>query len=151
MDYILVENGEIVGYPRPLPQNWKDVSNFYVAGDDFVRSYGWFPVRVVPVTKGENDIVVGQRFEIHSNEVLQYEEIRTKFESEIQEENNAKWENIRMQRNRLLTESDWTQLSDISISSEKLNEWKIYRQKLRDITEFETPENIVWPIKPIVL
>lgn len=151
MDYILVENGEIVGYPRPLPQNWKDVSNFYVASDEFVRSYGWYPVRVVPVEKTQNDIVIGQRFEIGTREVLQYEEIRSKSESEIQQENNAKWENIRMERNKLLTETDWTQLSDVSLSPEKMNEWKTYRQRLRDITDFETPDSVIWPIKPIVL
>ena len=32
VDYIQVENGEVKGYPRPLPQNWADVSNFYLFG-----------------------------------------------------------------------------------------------------------------------
>lgn len=38
-------------------------------------------------------------------------------------------------RNRLLTQSDWTQLPDAPISTEKKTEWATYRQALRDITE----------------
>lgn len=46
---------------------------------------------------------------------------------------------IRQSRNRKLAESDWTQLPDSPLSEEKKEEWKVYRQKLRDITK---PENI---------
>ena len=36
-------------------------------------------------------------------------------------------------RNQLLTESDWTVLPDSPLSAEKQAEWKVYRQKLRDL------------------
>jgi len=148
VDYIQVENGEVKGYPRPLPQNWADVSNFYLLDDERLRSYGWYPLRFVPAQKTDNDVVTGQSFVIEGNEVVQYEQIRPKTESEIEYEQNLMWQNIRNQRNILLLESDWTQLSDSPLSDEKKVEWQTYRQELRDITSQQDPFNIIWPTKP---
>ncbi len=149
VDYILVENGEVKGYPQPLPRNWADVSNFYLLEDEQVRSYGWYPVRFVPAEKTDNDVVMGQSFVIEGDEVVQYEQIRPKTESEIAEETNQKWQNIRSQRNSLLSESDWTQLPDSPLLSEKKTEWSVYRQELRDVTSQSDPNNIIWPVKPV--
>ena len=57
-------------------------------------------------------------------------------------------ENLRTQRNQLLAETDWMGNSDVTMS----NDWKTYRQALRDITK-TTPaddalSNITWPKKP---
>jgi hypothetical protein len=50
---------------------------------------------------------------------------------------------IREQRNKLLSDSDWTQLSDSS--ADKIT-WAAYRQELRDLTEQTGfPWDIVWP------
>jgi len=60
-------------------------------------------------------------------------------------------EQIRKQRNTLLTESDWTALSDSDLSDEKKEEWKTYRQSLRDITsnaKFPALLSSDWPTKP---
>ena len=56
--------------------------------------------------------------------------------------------NLRTQRNQLLAETDWMGNSDVTMS----NDWKTYRQALRDITK-TTPaddalSNITWPTKP---
>lgn len=149
MDYIQVENGEVKGYPQPLPQNWADVSNFYLLEDEQVRKYGWYPLRFVPAEKTENDLVTGQSFVVEGDEVVQYEQIRPKTESEIQEELISKWENIRNMRNTLLLESDWTQLIDSPLTPEKKTEWSTYRQELRDVTSQSDPKNIIWPSKPL--
>ena len=55
---------------------------------------------------------------------------------------------LREQRNILLAETDWMGNSDVTMS----NDWKTYRQALRDITK-QTPSddalsNITWPNKP---
>lgn len=58
---------------------------------------------------------------------------------------------IRRIRDKLLADSDWTQLPDAqsSMSAYTKEAWAIYRQSLRDIPEQESfPENVVWPIKP---
>lgn len=54
-------------------------------------------------------------------------------------------ENIREQRNELLAETDWTQLSDSSVAST----WTAYRQSLRDLPSQEGfPYTVTWPTKP---
>tara|TARA_Y100000813_G_scaffold177109_1_gene143393 strand:+ start:3312 stop:3602 length:291 start_codon:yes stop_codon:yes gene_type:complete len=55
---------------------------------------------------------------------------------------------LRDQRNRLLAETDWYGMSDVTMDSDMT----VYRQALRDITK-TTPaddalSNITWPTKP---
>tara|TARA_B100000953_G_scaffold231530_1_gene192933 strand:- start:1264 stop:1545 length:282 start_codon:yes stop_codon:yes gene_type:complete len=52
---------------------------------------------------------------------------------------------IRDHRNRLLVETDWMANSDVTMS----DEWKTYRQELRDIPASNTVyEDVTWPPKP---
>lgn len=52
-------------------------------------------------------------------------------------------------RQKLLSESDWTNLPDSPLSSEKKEEWKKYRQALRDITKQKGfPQKVVFPEPP---
>ena len=67
-------------------------------------------------------------------------------ETEINYRLENQWEEIRLIRNELLKESDWTQLSDVSQTIKDL--WTVYRQELRNITNQENPFNIEWPVKP---
>ena len=54
---------------------------------------------------------------------------------------------VRGNRNRLLTESDWTQNRDVVLSNDE--EWKTYRQALRDLPANTTDwTNPPWPTKP---
>ena len=54
-------------------------------------------------------------------------------------------ENVRIERNRLLAETDWTSNSDVVMS----DEMKKYRQELRDITKtYKTLDDVKWPTKP---
>ena len=55
-------------------------------------------------------------------------------------------ESLRMRRNKLLAESDWTQSRDVFLSNDE--EWKTYRQQLRDLPKNTDPMNPVWPTKP---
>lgn len=59
---------------------------------------------------------------------------------------NQLWSNLRSQRNKLLAESDWTQLGDTSAAKEL---WAAYRQILRDLpANTSDPLNPIWPAKP---
>jgi len=59
------------------------------------------------------------------------------------------WQDIRIIRNSFLDNSDWTQVSDNSLTNEQRQDWAAYRQNLRNITENNTdPLTIVWPDKP---
>jgi len=60
---------------------------------------------------------------------------------------------LRGQRDNLLSESDWTQVGDLvssgAMTSDKLAEWKTYRQSLRDLpANTPDPSSISWPTKP---
>ena len=53
----------------------------------------------------------------------------------------------REQRNKLLSDSDWTQLADYT--GEDKGTWVVYRKALRDLPgQTDFPESIVWPIAP---
>ena len=59
---------------------------------------------------------------------------------------------LRMERNRRLSTSDWMANSDVTMS----NAWKTYRQELRDLPSTSSPTmneageltNVTWPTKP---
>lgn len=57
----------------------------------------------------------------------------------------AQWSVIRAERNKLLADSDWTQLPDVSVDAAA---WATYRQALRDVTGQANPFAIVWPEGP---
>ena len=70
-------------------------------------------------------------------------------------ETNRRAELQRQERNRRLAETDWMASSDVTMS----DEWKTYRQALRDITKHENWPNLSepdidgkgsddWPTKP---
>lgn len=50
-------------------------------------------------------------------------------------------------RNRLLYDSDWTQMPDVTLPNKAA--WATYRQELRDIKKQSGyPTDIVWPTPP---
>lgn len=53
---------------------------------------------------------------------------------------------IRQKRDKLLYESDWTQLPDAPTKNKEA--WAAYRQALRDVTLQPDPVKIDWPTKP---
>lgn len=56
---------------------------------------------------------------------------------------------VRAQRDKLLAETDWTQVLDAPISAESREAFRVYRQALRDITEQAGfPADVVWPEMP---
>ena len=62
---------------------------------------------------------------------------------------NIHLETLRKQRNEKLGQSDFSMLPDHRLSRENEEEWKVYRQSLRDIpSTTENPENPVWPERP---
>lgn len=56
-------------------------------------------------------------------------------------------EELRRKRDQLLTESDWTQSKDLTLTNDE--EWIKYRQELRDLPQTTTDIiNVVYPTKP---
>ena len=66
-----------------------------------------------------------------------------------QKESDGLADSIRIQRDGLLTQSDWTQLPDSPLSTADKEAWATYRQALRDITaQTGFPYQITWPTAP---
>ena len=66
---------------------------------------------------------------------------------EMQEE---KLTMLRSERDKLLRDSDWTQMvTDVPLSDSKKEEWRIYRQALRDLPETADLDNVIFPQKPL--
>ena len=56
------------------------------------------------------------------------------------------WDAVRAERDRLLAQSDWTQVADAPVDQQA---WAVYRQALRDIPQdFDSPDDVVWPEAP---
>lgn len=98
---------------------------------------GWIPFSASPDDSEQHGKDVYQRvIDGEAGEIAPYE-VDLELESSI----------VRGQRDRLLLESDWTQLPDIPESTKIL--WEPYRQALRDVPQQEGfPLSVVWPTKP---
>jgi vancomycin resistance protein YoaR len=137
-------------------------SDKYIAVDSdgilkIQQDLSWIPSNVHALqwydTWGEveyNDGTVNEKIE----ELGIFEQAVTDFNNEkkrIDNENAAieaardYWEELRILRNKRLSECDWTQVADVQLSDTQKTEWTLYRQQLRDL-----PENITDP-KPLVL
>jgi len=57
----------------------------------------------------------------------------------------------RATRNKLLSDTDWTQMNDSPLSNEDKTAWATYRQELRDVTDLDAWPNMGdddWPVEP---
>ena len=55
-------------------------------------------------------------------------------------------DSIRLERNRRLQESDWTQLVDAPVDQDA---WALYRQQLRDLPKnVRDVKDVIWPEPP---
>ena len=59
--------------------------------------------------------------------------------------NDRKAEEVRSERDSLLSETDWMASTDVTLS----DAWRTYRQALRDVpAQSDFPNNVTWPTKP---
>ena len=72
--------------------------------------------------------------------------VQTLGQAEQDERRAQQSASIRAERNRKLSESDWTQLADAQVDKDA---WAVYRQALRDVPSQDGfPDTIMWPDKP---
>ena len=99
-------------------------------GSDYTKNY----------TEGTPQLINGQYFQ---NWI-----VTDATQEEIDQRLDSQWIQVRSIRNQYLSECDWTQLPDSPLTSEKKQEWVVYREQLRDVTLQPDPFNITWPTKP---
>jgi hypothetical protein len=125
------------------------MSNFYVAVKDneYITVMNYLPnipegVELYDITEEDYNNYVDKGYKFN----LTTKKIETVDESIILERS---WVDLRDTRNKLLSNSDWIMLSDNTLTEEQKNNWKTYRQALRDLPQNTTdPREVVWPSKP---
>ena len=59
------------------------------------------------------------------------------------------WIMKRIERNLVLQSSDWSVKADVPLTEGRKNEWRTYRQALRDLpATYPDANNIIWPNPP---
>lgn len=66
--------------------------------------------------------------------------------AEFGQKTAAAWENLRIERNKRLSDCDWTQVADAPVDQ---TQWAYYRQTLRNLPEVTVdPRYPLWPNPP---
>ncbi len=110
--------------------------------DDAVYPEESIPNEAIEITEDQwQDLLNNQgsrKFDADTGEVVDGQKIYKKT-----------WDSIKLRRNALLLESDWTQVPDSPLTAEVKEDWALYRQALRDLTDdFASPDDVVFPDKP---
>ena len=84
-----------------------------------------------------------------------WDQVKTKYDELV---SSQPFKLLREERNKLIAETDWTQLKDIDLDIIRERNWKNYRQALRDLPSKSTPKldsngeldmtSVSWPDKP---
>ena len=151
--YVKVNNGAVEKYPYSASELITDnpqVSFPQNISDALLAEWDVFPVTVTnePQIDHTQNVAEDQP-QLINGKWTQVWEVTDASAEEIQNRTEAKADSIREVRNIEIAVCDWTQLPDTPLSTEKKQEWAVYRQELRDITSQPGfPWEIDWPTKP---
>jgi len=162
-EYVLVENGSVVETHDFLPKSWRNVSGLNLLANEVpaLIALGWYPVVKQTVSyNSDTQRVVRHDYVINQDSVTEIPVVEDKPPEETHSDELKKeffMLDLRRQRNQLLADSDWTQLPDCVLSEEKKEQYRFYRQLLRDLpnqyigASFQnlTLMNITWPDLPL--
>lgn len=153
--FIQLENGNPVGYAvvednlRALFPGQFPERHIFVPEDVEPLGFGMFeftqvPTPDYPMKAVETTPVKRDNGIYYQTWIIQEMNAEEKAEATLQKENQVKAE-----RDFKLIRSDWTQLPDAPLTTEKKAEWTSHRQDLRDVPAQEGfPWNVVWPTPP---
>ena len=113
------------------------------------KTYSW-----VEPTESE----VAQIAETIKEKYFEYQDteqeiVQEKLYNEFGRWNKVSWEGIRMIRNYLLSDCDWTQMPDAALDADTKAMWTKYRQKLRDLPadhDGQDADDVKFPFNPIM-
>ena len=151
--YVLTENNAVVTYPYTLRMLRTDNPNVslpkHIADEDLAS----FGVYRVSFDEGADIDVRTQKNVASNTPILRDGEwviessVVAKTQDEIDDYDEQKAISVRLQRNELLSKTDFYALSDVTMSAEMV----AYRQSLRDITShpnFPNLQDTDWPETP---
>lgn len=163
--FAYVENNEVKSIHPQLPRSWRNITGFhYLEKTDLSRllQYGWYPVTTkTAVFDEDTQIHQGYSYIIHESFVEEEPVVVDLTSEQLQEKfmqlKNEFFINLRIARDLLLQQSDWTQLADVQATKtdDWKNAWTDYRQALRDLpSTYENLESykdveITYPTVPV--
>jgi len=128
-----------VSFPDPVPEN-------------ILNDYGIYSVSIGPMPDYNP---ANQRVLFDAQPTLQDGQwVRDRQAYDLTEDQQTRHDertaiDVRRKRNKLLTESDWTQMNDSPLDTTDRTTWATYRQSLRDLTSQDGfPHNVTYPSKP---
>jgi hypothetical protein len=157
-NFATVENGIVTGRYDLLPENTENVSGFntLIGDEETLNSHGWYTVqKIIVAYDPELQYIESYIYSFIDGKVYETPQLGTYLLPSPEEKFNTKIAEVRAERDRLITECDWTQLSDVqSIHDEAWKTaWTTYRQSLRDLPNLCISGELniydfTWPTKP---
>ena len=154
MTYVLAPNQTAKVYPYSIANLKRDNPNVSFPRNpstETLANYDVFPVLNSPAPSF--DQVTQRCYQVHptlqNGQWVVTWEVATLSNNDIAERLASKSSDVRMERNQLLSQCDWTQASDSPLSTDDKAAWAAYRQSLRDLTSAAGfPFTMTWPTAP---
>jgi hypothetical protein len=123
-------------------------TDFDVLSKEELNAMGWYEYLPVNAPEINSQYKLSYTNEVIDNVVKMIWTKELKTGKELAYAIKAQWAEVRSLRTQMLFDSDYTQMNDTTVSESEREQWKIYRQALRDITTQPDPFNIVFPTSP---
>ena len=151
MSYALIIDGAVVEHPYTLAKLKKDNPNVSFPAaipDDVLAAFNVFPVAEQDKPSAADDEAIEEAAPEKVDGVWKRKYLkRTLTPEEFDARRQAKAKDMRDKRDRLLADTDWTQLLDAPTATQTT--YAAYRQLVRDVTkQAGFPFGVDWPAKP---
>lgn len=153
MRYGHVTKGVIDQGPRTLPKSWENISGLNNMNPSQLLQLGWLPWELVQVPVGPKQVLNGSKITVESTRIIETQLVRTLSDEEVASGKQQKRDQIKMEVERLLQESNWTQQPDVDNQANppwltNKEEFTKYRAQLRAIAINPPASDPVWPVLP---
>jgi hypothetical protein len=161
MPYAFVEDNKVIDVKDNLPQNWRNISNFYIHANDYdyLKSLGWYPVTFPNIEYNpQTQRLDNWRYNFNGNSVDRLADVidvpqpsAADIQRAEQERVNTRWQEIRIQRDEMMRSFEWRytryeRQKRLGIpTTDQIENLDTYMQALADITLQADPYNIIWP------
>jgi hypothetical protein len=149
--FVKATNGKIVQYPYSVGLLRRDNPNTSfpkTISDEVLAEYGVYEVKSPPAPDHDPETHFVEYAPVPTfvdGAWVYAPSVRPLSAEQIAERIASRASAIRLERDRLLAETDWRALSDVTLSAD----WAAYRQALRDIpAQSGFPNSVVWPVRP---
>ncbi|CAB4132889.1 Phage tail assembly chaperone protein [uncultured Caudovirales phage] len=155
--YAVIENGLITEIYDNIPLNWKNVSGFNLLSDTERQNFGFFPItQPTTIYNPIRHNLISNEIELDENDLPFVNQILEDKMSDAEYNTYLVNESLSILRNRrdsYLNASDWTMATDLVdlYGEEWVNNWKTYRQQLRDFTDTYKNKNKPFDAMNIIL